>query len=84
MDHMTSRALQIDEFEMRQGEERIPELAAKAGRQAHQRALQVRGKLTMVVGANLVEKHLDGTITVLRRIDEPVKGQAGQVLRRRK
>ena len=84
MDRMTSRALQIDELEMRQGEERIPELAAKAGRQAHQRALEVRGKLTMVVGANLVEKRLDGTITVLRPIDEPVKGQAGQVLRRRK
>jgi hypothetical protein len=84
MDRMTSRAPQIDELEMRQGEERIPELAAKAGRQAHQRALEVRGKLTMVVGANLVEKRLDGTITVLRPIDEPVKGQAGQVLRRRK
>lgn len=84
MGFMTSRAIQIDELEMRRAEERIPELAAKAGRKAHQRALQIRGKLTMVLGSNLVEKRLDGTITVLRPIDEPVKGQAGQVLRRRK
>jgi protein PhnA len=84
MSLMTSRALLMDEMDMRREEERIPELAAKAGRAAHERAMQLRGKLTMVVGENLVEKRSDGTITVLKHIGEPAKSKPGLVLRRKK
>lgn len=81
---MTSRALLMDEMEMQRAEARIPELAARAGRAAHERALLVRGSVTMVVGADLVEKNANGSYTVVRRIGEPVKVHSGQVLRRRK
>lgn len=81
---MTSRALMMDEMEMRRAEARIPELARKAGRAAHERALKVRGSVTVVVGANLVEKSASGDVKVIRRLGEPVKVIAGQVLRRHK
>jgi hypothetical protein len=81
---MTRRALLVDEQAMRASEERIPEIAARAGRTAHERALQVAGKVIMVRGADLVEKHADGSVTVLRRIGEPVKVRAGQVLHRKR
>jgi len=74
----------LNEAEIQLADALVPELAARAGRAAHERALQIRGKVTMVMGANLVEKSASGSITVLRRIDEPVAGMAGKVLRRRK
>lgn len=84
MGNMTSRALQMDELEMQRIEARIPELAARAGRAAHERALALRGHVTMVVGAQLVIKSADGQLTPVREIRAPVKGVVGQVLHRRK
>jgi hypothetical protein len=74
----------MDEMEMRRAEARIPELAAKAGRAAHERALKVRGSVMVVVGADLVEKDASGDFKFIRRIGDPVKVIPGQVLHRRK
>lgn len=73
----------MDELDMQRAEAQIPELAARAGRAAHERTLMVRGQVTMAVGSELVIKRLDGTVTPLGHLKAPVKVVRGQVLRRR-
>jgi protein PhnA len=74
----------LSEASMVEAEARIPELAAKAGRAAHDRALKSRGVVVKADKGQLVEARSDGTIRVIKPLPAPVRVKAGAVLTRRK
>jgi hypothetical protein len=73
----------LSEAAMQDAEARFPELAAQAGRAAHQRALQRLGKVVKVQDGQLVEARADGTVQVLRVLPAATVVQRGMVLKRR-
>lgn len=84
-----SRIPRISEEHMLDAEARFPELAARAGRAAHERALKVVGRVVMKrVGQSsineLVELSADGSVRVIKSLpgDTPVK--IGLVLKRKR
>lgn len=80
---MTARPDRLDERMMRDAEERIPELASKAGRDAHARALQKVGKVWVARNAEMVELRADGTSVVVGSLPPPTRVQRGLVLVKR-
>ncbi|NML17923.1 hypothetical protein HHL10_23410 [Azohydromonas sp. G-1-1-14] len=73
----------MSEAAMQDAEARFPELAAQAGRAAHQRALQRLGKVVKAQDGQLVEARADGTVQVLHALPVATAVQRGMVLKRR-
>lgn len=73
----------LTEAKMRAAEARIPELAAEAGRAAHQRALSQAGKVVKVANGAVIEQHADGSSRVIELLPPATKVRKGLVLVRR-
>ena len=69
--------MKMTEKSMKAQEARIPKMAAGAFKDAQKQALQASGKVMRAVNGKLVETHADGTETVLRSIQSPVKVTMG-------
>ncbi len=69
--------MKMTEKSMKDQEARIPKMAAGAFKDAQKQALQASGKVMRAVNGKLVETHADGTETVLRSIQSPVKVTMG-------
>jgi hypothetical protein len=80
-----TRPAPLTEANMQAAEARIPELAAKAGKAAHQRALRQTGVVIMQsVSGPLVEAHADGTERLIKPLPASTPVRRGMVLRRQK
>lgn len=79
----TKHRAPLSEAAMQDAEARFPELAAQAGRAAHQRALQRLGKVVRAQDGQLVEARADGTVRVLHALPAATAVQRGMVLKRR-
>ena len=78
-----SRIPSISEASMREAEDRIPELAAQAGRAAHQRALTQTGSvITKSADGMLVIHRADGDVKIIKALPPSTPVQRGLVLRR--
>jgi len=73
----------LSETNMQIAEARIPELAARAGRAAHQRALAQAGKVVMAANGQLVEASADGSVRVIHALPPATKVRKGTVLTRK-
>lgn len=69
--------MMLTEETMKVLEAGIPKLAEGAFQRAYYQALTTSGKVMRAVNGNLVETHADGTETVLRAINSPVKVTMG-------
>jgi hypothetical protein len=69
--------MKMTEKSMKAQEARIPKMAAAAFRNAQNEALRMSGKVLRAVNGKLVETRADGTETVLRSIQSPVKVTMG-------
>ena len=74
----------MSEARMLKAEARIPELAARAGKAAHARALKVRGSVVMAEKGLLVRVHSNGDRQVLGELPPALEVKPGQVLKRKK
>ena len=84
-----SRIPPISEDRMLDAEARFPELAARAGRAAHERALKNNGRVVMkkagrASGSQLVELRADGSEHVIKTLPADTPVQPGLVLKRKK
>lgn len=78
-----SRTSPISEASMQSAEARIPELAAQAGRAAHERALAEAGRVVMKsANGMLVERQASGEVLVIKRLPDSTPAAAGAVLKR--
>lgn len=73
----------LSEAMMQDAEARFPELAARAGRAAYQRALQQQGRVVKSQDGQLVEAWADGTVRVLQSLPPATPVKRGLVLTRR-
>ncbi|WP_269630205.1 hypothetical protein [Pelomonas sp. BJYL3] len=79
------RPAPLSEASMLNAEARIPELAAQAGRAAHQRALAETGRVVMkTAGGMLVERQASGQVVVIKRLPATTPTPTGTVLKRTK
>ena len=78
-----NRNADLDDAAMQADDARLPELAARAGRTAYQRALQESGKVIEAFNGQLVETSADGTRRVIRALRPQVPVQRGLTLVRR-
>lgn len=77
------RPMPLSEAEMQAAEERIPALAAQAGRAAHLRALRETGSVVMqAANGDLVEMHENGSARFIRNLPAATLIPAGLVLKR--
>lgn len=75
----------ISEATMLAAEQRIPQLAAQAGRAAHQRALAKQGRVVMKSATGqLVERQANGEVRVIKSLPASTPVQRGLVLKRMK
>jgi hypothetical protein len=73
---LTERGMQI-------AERRIPELAAKAGHEAYRETLKRTGAVTVkTASGQMVERKLDGSVTVIKDLPLGKRVKPGTVLRR--
>jgi len=84
-----SRIPPISEDRMLDAEARFPELAARAGRAAHEKALKATGRVVMKKAgrsstSQLVEVHADGSVRVIKPLPSDTPVQPGLVLKRKK
>lgn len=77
------RRPQLSEASMLAAEARFPELAARAGRAAHQRALTQTGWVVTAVNDQIIEAKRDGSVRVIGDLPPATPVQKGMVLRRR-
>lgn len=78
-----TRAKPLDEAAMLAAEVNIPTLAAKAGRDAHFRALNFVGRVVMKSEDGwLVERLANGEDVVIRRLPDSTPTSTGAVLKR--
>ena len=74
--NLTERGMQI-------AEQRIPHLAAKAGRDAYWAALKQTGAVTVKTSSGqVVERKSDGSVTVIKDLPVGKRVKLGTVLRR--
>ena len=73
----------LNEKTMSQRENRIPQLAESAVKQARKDTLQAGQSVVEAVGGQLIETRPDGTSTVLKSIPAPTPVVAGQTRVRR-
>ncbi|GHH50523.1 hypothetical protein [[Pseudomonas] boreopolis] len=77
------RAKPLNEASMQSAEDRIPALAARAGREAHARALKQTGWVVMKsVGGLLVERRASGQDVVIKRLPDSTPASVGTILKR--
>lgn len=81
---LMSRIPPISEDRMLDAEARFPELAARAGRAAHERALKNTGRVVMKKAGRLVELRADGSEHVIKALPADTPVQPGLVLKRKK
>lgn len=75
----------ISEASMQAGESRIPQLAAQAGKAAHERALVETGAVVMrSAGGQLIELRSSGAVRVIKSLPASTPVRSGTVLRRTK
>jgi hypothetical protein len=73
---LTERGMQI-------AEQRIPQLAAKAGHAAYRTALEQTGAVTVKTSSGqMVERKLDGSFTVIKDLPMGKRVKPGTVLKR--
>ncbi|WP_431052844.1 hypothetical protein [Roseateles sp. L2-2] len=72
----------LTEEEMLAAEARFPELAAKAGRKAYERALAEMGSVVVASGDWLVRRFADGSETLIKRLPPDLKVKRGVALTR--
>lgn len=85
-----SRIPPISEDRMLDAEAQFPELAARAGRAAHAKALRVTGRVVLKrpvpqsASSEVVELHADGSERVIKALPADTPVQPGLVLKRKK
>jgi hypothetical protein len=84
-----SRIPPISEDRMLDAEAQFPELAARAGRAAHERALKSTGRVVMKKAgrastSELVELRADGSVRIIKTLPADTPVQPGLVLKRKK
>ena len=68
---------------MQKAEKRIPELAAKSGRQAYKTTLSVTGAVVVKTSqGQMVERRSDGSVTVIKQLPVGKRVKSGSVLKR--
>lgn len=73
----------LSEASMQSAESRIPQLAAQAGRAAHQRALALSGRVVMKsASGQLVEQQSSGVEVVIKALPASTPARVGTVLKR--
>jgi len=77
------RRPELSEESLLAAEARFPELAARAGRAAHERALVQTGWVVKAVNGQIIETTRDGAVRVIGNLPPPTPVQKGLVLRRR-
>lgn len=78
------RRLELTEEQMQAAEDRIPAIAAAAGRAAYEAALAELGSAVIVNDAgDLVEHFADGAERFIKTMPPGLHAQVGTVLRRR-
>jgi len=74
----------LSEAAMRAAEQRIPELAAKSGREAYKLALATTGGVVVKTSKGvLVERKADGSTTVIKTLPPGKRVKVGSVLVKR-
>jgi hypothetical protein len=73
----------ISEAHMLDAEARFPELAAQAGRAAHERTLASTGRVVKAIKGQVIEAKNDGSIRVLQQLPPATPVKKGLVLVRR-
>lgn len=73
---LTERGMQI-------AERRIPELAARAGHEAYRATLRRTGAVTVkTANGQMVERKLDGSVTVIKALPVGKRVKPGTILKR--
>lgn len=73
----------LNEASMLSAEARIPELAARAGRAAHARAMATMGRVVMKsADGRLVERQSTGEVVVIKELRKVTHTTVGTVLKR--
>ncbi|MCE4558013.1 hypothetical protein [Pelomonas cellulosilytica] len=73
----------LTERGMRIAERRIPELAARAGHEAYRAALRRTGAVTVkTANGQVVERKLDGSVTVIKVLPVGKRVKPGTILKR--
>jgi hypothetical protein len=68
---------------MKIAEKRIPELAAKSGHEAYKNTLSRTGAVVVKTSqGQMVERHSDGTVIVIKRLPMGKRVKPGAVLKR--
>ena len=77
------RRAELSEASMLEAEAQFPKLAARAGRDAYERALAPTGRVVKAVNGQIVETTRDGTVRIIGDLPPSTPVQKGMVLRRR-